>query len=139
MPIALDPTIPGVFVFKEERDKQEDQQSKFFLRIPTKRDFIEIQKEVGKFRDITKREAKAFTLEQTEEALSVFDTILCDFLMGWENFKNAHGEEVTFEIDENGKCKSSNLDRFSIQHLSEMLEGLLEMADLTDEQVKNSK
>lgn len=143
MPIALDPNDKEVFIFPEDKDLENP--PKFFIRVPTGRDFKTIVKEFGHMADVFSKSKKLST-EEGEEAFAIKDLPIDDmykllsmFITGWEDFVTASGKHVAFITDEDGYPSFSNWDRFRLGDILTLFNGIMEVMNIDSVTEKNLK
>lgn len=158
MPVALHPNCISRYVLKADRELPESEQTRFKIRALTTAQYYDFQGE--QFAVFKRRSAalKVKTLSQSlepaeekdEDIIASIDNLewtkpyvefiakLVNFgLLGWENFKDADGKDVAFEVDSEGVVKPECLMRLSCYHVEEIANAVLSENQAPPELKKN--
>lgn len=121
MAVAIDPKTPIPLVTKSDKLLPEEQRTTFYFLPFTRR-------ELSKFQALSE-EVKGAKADHVQS----FIDILKDKFTGWRNFRRSDGSEIPFSQED----KESNFDMMSLQTLIEVFEGIIELNQLSVEQIKN--
>jgi len=136
MPIAIDTRSSWFYVLVRERDLDEEKQTRFELRPLACGELAKIEDHLASFSAET-GEARMLSGTQTLG-------ILRAGLVGWENFPDRNGNDVSFSGTKrklNGveimQPDDSALDRLTPQDRRELAQAIAEQTRLTEEQRGN--
>jgi len=128
--IAVDPDAVNRYVPEDAREWPEADQPVFLLKALKAREAAKLQDhgvEVGMGTDNTMRVLSGSTIIRALEL----------GLVGWENFKDASGNEVEWR-ENNGKGRPENLDRIPERIRRELAEVIAEGTFFMEQEEKNS-
>ncbi|MBI5427542.1 MAG: hypothetical protein HZA02_04595 [Nitrospinae bacterium] len=132
MAIAVNPNEKIRYILKGDRDLPVERQTVFLLKPLRAKDAARMQDGAAEI-DIGKGRA-----DSTMRIMSGTQTLeaLRSGLAGWENFKNAQGEEVVWR-ENNGEPRPEMFDLIAAKDRRELAERIIEGRDLPDESAKN--
>lgn len=135
MAIAINPDDERVYILKEDRPLAKDQQTLFFLRTLTARDFYRLKDGALEVRA---------PIRNASETRTVFHTgtqeqeILLKGLIRWENLRDGHGNEMHYPDGRDMDAKLKALSYLRPNWRREISEVILADSDVTEQDEGNS-
>lgn len=134
MPLAIDPMGTKEYVLKREQKKPADNQTRFKLKNLTARERAFIDDNMSQFT------ADGRVLLNSN--LTAIRALECG-LVGWENFKDAKGNQIQFIKEppkdwDAKKVFTMPWDYLSREDRQELADAIKEMGQLTENEIKNS-
>jgi hypothetical protein len=134
MAIAINPDDERVYILREDRGLPKDEQTMFFLRTLTARDYYRLKDGALEVRA---------PIRNASETRTVFHTgtqeqeILLKGLVRWENLKDGHGNELTYPDGRDSDAKLKALSYLRPNWRKEISEVILADSDLTEQDEGN--
>jgi len=134
MAIAINPDDERVYILKEDRALPKDEQTLFFLRTLTARDYYRLKDGALEVRA---------PIRNASETRTVFHTgtqeqeILLKGLLRWENLKDARGNEMTYPDGRDTEAKLRALSYLRPNWRKEISEVILADSEVTEQDEGN--
>lgn len=134
MAIAINPDDERVYILKDDRKLPKDEQTFFYLRTLTARDYYRLKDGALEVRA---------PIRNASETRTVFHTgtqeqeILLKGLLRWENLKDGHGNELQYPDGKDLDAKLKALSYLRPNWRKEISEVILADSDVTEEDEGN--
>lgn len=133
--IAIDPDATHRYIPKIARDWPVEDQPVFLIKTLKAKEAANLQDGMTDA-VVNKKDSNDTTVRIYSGTAAV--KALKAGLVGWENFKDADGEDVEFR-ENNGTPRMENFDRIPVKIRAELAEAITEGTFLTEQEEKNSE
>lgn len=132
MPIAINPEATTEYVLECDRDKPREEQTRFKVRWLTYKEQVKIEDNIVSSRIGRKGEDSEMRIASG----SAERDILKAGLVGWENFKDEHGQEVEFKR-RGDQVTDECLDRLHTDWRKEIANFITDQGKISKDEEKN--